>query len=302
MATSRDYYDILGVDKNATQAEIKKAYRKQALKHHPDRSDAEDAEEKFKEINEAYQILSDEKKRQAYDQFGHQAFQGGSGGGPFGGGPGGAGGPFAGQGRSGPFTYTYTYGNGAGSGAGGQSFQGFDFGDPFEIFDTFFGGGFAQHARQARRPRYSLKIDFMEAVQGVTKEVKIDGETHKIKIPAGANDGTRIRFKNFDVSLDVRPHPKFKRKGYDLYTTETISFTTATLGGTKEIQTVDNSLKLKVRPGTQSGKTIRLRGEGVPRLKGSGKGDLYVTLKVTVPENLTREQKQLVRQLQDSGL
>lgn len=283
MPTKRDYYDILGIDKDASQADIKKAYRKMALKYHPDRSDEEDAEEKFKEINEAYQVLSDKEKRQAYDQFGHQAFSGGMGGGS----------PFGGGARSGPFTYTYTYGGGE------NPFEEFDFGDPFEIFDSFFGGGFA---RRARRPRYTLRVDFMDAVTGATKEIEIDGEKHKIKIPAGANDGTRIRFKDFDISLDVKAHPRYSREGYDLYVTEKIPFTTAVLGGTKEIQTLNGDLKMKIRPGTESGTMVRLRGEGVKRLRRSGKGDLYVKLEVKVPEDLTKEQKQLIKKLQETGI
>jgi len=282
MTSKRDYYEILGVDKKATQAELKKAYRKLALKYHPDRNKEDDAEEKFKEINEAYQVLSDEKKREAYDQFGHSAFQAGGMGSN----------PFTGGARSGPFTYTYRYGGGGQQ--GGNPFQGFDFGDPFEIFDTFFGGGFA---RQARRPRYTLRIDFMDAVKGATKEVEIDGEKHKIKIPAGANDGTRIRFKEFDISLDVKTHERFKREGYDLYVTEEIPFSVAALGGQQEIETLNNSLKLKIRPGTQSGTMVRLRGEGVPHVRGRGKGDLYVKLEVAVPEELTKEQKKAIKKL-----
>ncbi len=282
MTSKRDYYDILDVDKDSTQAEIKKAYRKKALKYHPDRSDAEDAEEKFKEINEAYQVLSDEKKRKAYDQFGHQAFKGGMGGSPFSGGA-----------RSGPRTYTYTYGSGE------NPFEDFDFGDPFEIFDTFFGGGFS---RRARRPRYTLKVDFMDAIKGATKEVEIDGKKHKIKIPAGARDGTRIRFQGFDISLDVKSHPRYRREGYDLYVAEKIPFTMAALGGKKEINTLNGDLKLKIRPGTQSGTMVRLRGEGVEHLRGKGKGDLYVKLEIEVPEDLTKEQKELIKKLKKADL
>ena len=163
MPTKRDYYEILGLHKSASQAEIKSAYRKMALKYHPDKNKAADAEEKFKEINEAYQVLSDKKKRDAYDQFGHSAFNA----------AGGVGGnPFAGGFRQGPFTYTYTS-------SGQNPFGNMDFSDPFEIFEQFFGGGFAQ---TARRPRYSLSISFMEAVKGVSKEVKIGNQEREIKV------------------------------------------------------------------------------------------------------------------------
>ncbi len=287
MTAKRDYYDILEVDKSATQADIKKAYRKMALKYHPDKNKAQDAEEKFKEINEAYQVLSDEKKRQAYDQFGHSAFSAGGGMG---------GNPFAGGARSGPFTWTYTT-----RGGGGQNpFTDFDFNDPFEVFETFFGGG--GFARRAARPRYSLKIKFMEAINGTTKEVKIDGKEHKIRIPAGASDGTRIRFKDFDVTLDVASHPRFKREGYDIYVTEEIPFTMAALGGKKEVKTLDNGLKLKIRPGTQSHTMVRLRGEGVKHMRGSGRGDFYVKLNVAVPEKLSPRQKELLQKLQEAGV
>lgn len=291
MTTSRDYYDILGVAKSATEAELKSAYRKMALKWHPDRNQdkKEESERQFKEINEAYQVLSDPKKKQMYDQLGHSAFEQ-SGGGAAGGG---GGNPFAGGFRQGgPFTWSYT------NASGGQQ-PDFDVGDPFEIFEQFFGGGFGQG--QARRPRYSLSIEFEEAVRGVTKTVEIDKKKHTIKVPAGASDGTRIRFDNFDITINVRPHTSIRRDGYDLFIDEQISFTTATLGGTVAVEIFDTKIKLKVRPGTQSHTMVRLRGEGVPRLQQSGKGDLYVRLIVVVPEKLSREQKQQLEQLQNSG-
>ena len=285
MPTKRDYYEILGVSKTATEAEVKSAYRKLALKFHPDKNKAADAEEKFKEINEAYQVLSDKQKRQSYDQFGHAAFDPASGMG---------GNPFAGGFRNGPFTWSYS------TSPGGQNpFEGGDFGDPFEIFEQFFGGGFA---RNARRPRYSLTIEFMEAVKGVEKKVTIDGKAHTIKVPPGANDGTRIRFEEFDVTIDVRPHSSFQREGYDLYVDQKIPFTVATLGGTVEVPTIDNTLKLKVRPGTQSHTLVRLRGEGVQHLQGKGRGDLYVRVVVEVPEKLSKSQKELLEQLQQENL
>lgn len=281
MATKRDYYEILGVKKTDSEAEIKKAYRKQALQWHPDKNQdkKEEAEQKFKEINEAYQVLSDAKKRQTYDQFGHAAFDPASGMG---------GNPFSGQ-HTGPFTWTYTTSN------NGNPFGDTDFSDPFEIFESFFGGGFGRQAQ--RRPRYSLTIDFMDAIKGATKEVEINGKKQKIKVPAGANDGTRVRFDDFDVTFNVKSDPKFKRDGYDLYLDKEISFTLAALGGTSEVETIDKKLKLKIRPGTQPHTMVRLRGEGVPHLQRGGKGDLYVRLMVKVPENLTKVQKDLLTQL-----
>ncbi|HEX7017777.1 MAG TPA: DnaJ C-terminal domain-containing protein [Patescibacteria group bacterium] len=285
MGTQRDYYEVLGVTKTASEAEIKSAYRKMALKFHPDKNKAADAEEKFKEINEAYQVLSNKEKRQAYDQFGHAAFDPAAGGAH--------GNPFAGGFRTGggPFTWTYSY-------SGGNPFQqgNVDFDDPFDIFEQFFGGGFA---RAAQRPRYSLTIDFLEAVKGTEKDVEIEGKKKTIKVPAGASDGTRIRFDDFDVTIDVRAHDRFQRDGSDLYLDQEISFPTAALGGEVEVPTVDSTLKLKVRPGTQSHTLVRLRGEGVPHLRGRGKGDLYVRLIVKVPEKLTSDQKRVLEQLGD---
>lgn len=283
MATKRDFYEVLGVSKSASAAEIKSAYRKLALKWHPDKNQDKkaEAEAKFKEINEAYQVLSDEKKKQAYDQFGHAAFDPASGMG---------GNPFAGGSRQGPFTWSYSAGGTNPFGDAG------DFGDPFEIFEQFFGGGFGPSRRA--RPRYSLRIDFLDAIKGVDKEVEIDGKKHTIKVPAGANDGTRIRFDDFDVTLDVGSHPKFKRDNYDLFFDADVSFTTAALGGQITVETIDGSLKLKVRPGTQSHTLVRLRGEGVPHIRGGGKGDLYVRLIVKVPEKVSREQKKLLEELQ----
>jgi DnaJ-class molecular chaperone len=290
MASKRDFYEILGIKKGASAAEIKSAYRKSALKWHPDKNQDKkaEAEEKFKEINEAYQILSDDTKRQSYDQFGHAAFDPASGMG---------GNPFAGGQQSGPFSWSYQAGQG---GPGGNPFGGAgDFGDPFEIFEQFFGGGFG---RQARRPRYSLRIDFMDAVQGVEKEVDIDGKKKTIKVPAGASDGTRIRFDEFDITLDVGTHPKFKRDGYDLFIDAQIPFTTAALGGKIKVKTVNSSLNLKVRAGTQSHTLIRLRGEGVKQLRGSGKGDLYVRLMVHVPEKISRPERKALEKLKDVQL
>jgi len=298
MAVKSDYYDILGVSKGVSSDEIKKAYRKQALEWHPDKhkDNKEAAEKRFKEINEAYQILSDSQKRQAYDQFGHSAFS------PGGGAPGGFGGfPGSGAqaGRWGPFTYTYTS-SGDGSPSGESPFAGFDFGDPFDIFEQFFGGG--SPFRAARIPRYGIAIDFMEAIEGVEKEVEIEGKKRKIKIPAGVDEGSRINFGDFILSINVRPHKLFERDGADIYVRLAIPFSLASLGGTIEVPTVDGEVKLKIRSGTQSGTMMRLRGKGAPHLRGRSRGDQYVRLSVAVPEKLNRDQKRLINELQNEGL
>lgn len=303
MAAKSDYYDILGVSKGVSADEIKKAYRKQALEWHPDKhkDNKEAAEKRFKEINEAYQILSDSQKRQAYDQFGHSAFS--PGGAPAGaGGFGGFGGFPGGQGQSGrwgPFTYTYTS-SGDGTPTGESPFAGFDFGDPFEIFEQFFGGG--SPFRAARISRYSITIDFMEAIEGVEKDVEIEGKKRKIKIPAGVDEGSRINFGDFILSINVRPHGLFERDGADIYVNLSIPYSLAALGGQIEVPTVDGEVKLKIRSGTQPGTMMRLRGKGAPSLRGRGRGDEYVRLSVAVPEKLNRNQKSLINDLQDEGL
>ncbi|MDP2637450.1 MAG: DnaJ C-terminal domain-containing protein [Candidatus Levybacteria bacterium] len=292
MTDVKDYYQALGVSKIATADEIKKAYRKLALQYHPDRNKEKGAETKFKEVTKAYEVLSDPQKKQAYDQFGHAAFEQGAGqGGPFGG----AGGPFGGFGQQqgGPFSYTYSTG---GDGGAGFDFGGFN--DPFDIFEQFFGGGFG---RQQRRQAYSLTIDFLEAVHGVTKKVTINGKSQTIKIPAGVDEGSRIRFGDYDVVVQLSPDKRFQREGFDIIGTKEISFAKAALGGEVDVETVDGDLKLKIPSGTQPGTAIRLRGKGVPHLHGSGRGDHYVRIKVTVPKNLTGKQKKLLEEFQNEG-
>lgn len=290
MANNTDYYGLLGVTKSASADEIKKAYRKLALQYHPDRNKTKEAEVKFKEITKAYEVLSDPQKKQMYDQYGAAAFeQGGMGGGnPFGG-FGGFGGQQGGQ--YGPFRYTYS------TNGGGADFDFGGFSDPFEIFEQFFGGA-SPFGQQARRPMYSARIDFMEAVNGVEKSVTINGKNQKIKIPAGVNSGSRIRFNDYDVIVDVMPHKKFQREGYDIVTEEEISFPHAALGEELEVETVQGKVKIRVPAGTQPNTLIRLSGKGVPYLRGSGKGDHYVKIKVTIPKTLTKRQKDLLQEFQ----
>src|SRR6266404_1437378 len=291
MADSKDYYDILGVGKAATAAEIKSAYRKLALQYHPDRNKTKEAEEKFKEVTKAYEVLSNEEKRTSYDQFGHAAFEQGAGQGPFGGAQGGAGGPFGGfggqqsGGQYGPFSYSYST-NG----------QGFDFGgfsDPFDIFEQFFGG-----AARPRRPVYSISISFQEEVNGFEKEVEIDGKKQKLKIPAGVNRGSRIRFDQYDVVVDVTPDSKFGREGYDIVTEQSMSYPDVALGKEISVETIDGPVKIRVPAGTQPNTMIRLSGRGVKRIRGGGRGDHYVKIKVAIPKKVTTREKELLEALQ----
>jgi DnaJ-class molecular chaperone len=296
MASKRDFYDVLGVSKSASAEELKRAYRKLALEWHPDRNKSPEANEKFKEINEAYAVLSDPKKKETYDQFGSAAFQPGAGSGAQGGWPGGAGG-------QGPFSYYYS------NSGGGQSPFGADFIDPFEIFEQFFGGGFSQRGgRQARRESYQITIDFSDAVHGVTKEIHIpkgragEGSLKKtIKIPAGVDTGSRIRFDDFDIVIEVKPDKQFLREGYDVVVEKQIPFTLAALGGVADVDTIDGVVKIRIQPGTQSGTLIRLRGKGIPHVQGSGRGDAYAKLTIMVPNHLSHKQKELFEALAEEG-
>jgi DnaJ-class molecular chaperone len=287
MSTKRDYYDILGVSKSASDAELKSAYRKMALKWHPDKNKEPGAEAKFKEINEAYEVVSNSEKRAKYDQFGHAAFDPSAG---FGGGQGGQ------SYRQGPFTYTYSTGGGFEDMFGGQG-QGFS--DPFNIFESFFGGQNPFGAQGQPKPHYSMNIDFMDAVNGTEKTFVHQGKQYTVKIPAGADDGTRMRYSEFDISLNVKPHKLFRREGDDIFIFHEIPLSLAILGGDTTIPTLDGDLLIKIRPGTQPSTTVRLSGKGMKSLRGSGRGDFYIKLKVMLPEKLSRRAKDLVQQLQN---
>lgn len=278
MATKRDYYDILGVSKQSSAADIKSAYRKLAVKWHPDKNEnKKESEEKFKEINEAYEVLSNAEKKSTYDQFGHAAFD-----------PSAGANPFSQAGRQSGGSYSYS------SGGQGINFEdlfgGSGNSDPFQVFQEFFGG------RQQAKPHYSMKIEFMEAVNGVEKTIVHQGKQFTIKVPPGADDGTRIRFNEFDISIDVKTHPDFKRSNYDVYLDKEIPFTTAILGGNITIPTLEGQdLKLKIRAGTQPNTSIRLSGKGIKQLRSSRHGDFYIRLIVTFPKRLTRQQKQALQ-------
>lgn len=289
MASTKDFYEVLGVSKSASADEVKRAYRKLALEYHPDRNKNKEAGEKFKEVTAAYEVLSDPQKKSQYDQFGHSAFEQGAGQGPFGGAGGGQQ-----TGRYGPFTYTY-YSN------QGNPNVDFDFGgfsDPFEIFEQFFGGA-SPFGRSARRPTYGLTISFMEAVKGAEKEVEIERKKMKIKIPAGVDDGSRIRFGEFDLVVDVTPDKRFQRQGADLVSELPVTITQAALGDDVEVETIDGRVKLRIQPGTQPATVIRLRGKGVPSPRGGGRGDQYVRLTVEIPKHLTRRQKDLLKEFEE---
>ncbi len=285
MATTRDYYDILGVSKSATAAEIKSAYRKLALKWHPDRNKESDAHEKFKEINEAYEVLGNAEKKAKFDQFGHAAFNNSGGGSPFGAG----GNPFGGYyQQGGSINFEDLFG-----GAGG-------FSDPFDIFSGFFGGGFGGQQRQ-HKTHYKLKITFDEAVHGSEKTIVHQGKEYTVKVPAGADDGTQVRYSDFVISFAVQPSKIFKREGYDIIVDHEISLTEAILGGDTLVPTLEKDLKIKVRSGTQPGTVVRLTGKGVKHVQGNQHGDLYIRYNIKIPTRISNKQKELLKKFEAEG-
>lgn len=352
----RDYYEVLSVERTASDGEIKTAYRKLAMQYHPDRNpNNPQAEEKFKECSEAYAVLSDADKRAAYDRFGHQAVSGAGGN------------PFAG---------------------GGAGFQQGDLGDIFgDLFGEMFnmGGqrsGRASRAQRGRDLKFDMTLTFEEAVFGVEREIKIkraevcetcqgsgsegakqpetcqqcggrgqirtqqgffsvartcpvcsgtgqvirnpcrtcNGDTRvqkehtvAVKVPAGVESDTRIRYSgegdagrfggpggDLYVVLSVKPHAFFERDGDDLHCVMPISFPQAALGTDLQIETLEGAESIKVPEGTQSGREFRLRGKGVPHLSSHGKGDLVVEVRVQTPNKLSKQQRELLRQLEET--
>lgn len=289
----KDYYEILGVSKSASDDEIKKAYRKLAIKYHPDKNPGDkEAEAKFKEISEAHEVLSDKQKRARYDQFGHAGVGGNAGGG---------GNPFAGG------NYSFN----------GQSFN-FDFGGSGGLDDILgsifgFGGGQRRPARGADY-RTTVVLNFEEAVFGATKIVSADGKDLKVKIPAGIDDGMSIRLSgkggaapkggtkgDLYVFVRVKPHKHLTREGSIILSETTISMVDAALGTEVDVETVDGNVRMKVPAGTQSGTPFKLSGHGVPLMRSDGdRGPHIVTIIVETPKNLNKRQKELLEEFRGS--
>jgi curved DNA-binding protein len=299
----KDYYDVLGVNRNADDKQLKQAFRKLAKKHHPDANPNDpQAEARFKEVSEAYEVLSHPEKRRAYDQFGHnfRNMNPGGNGNPFGGSPGGA---TRVDFDDIPFEdiFSSIFGN---TRRGGQRTNGdnvrFDYG-PFG-------------ASQGQDIEHDVTISLREAYEGTTRYITKDGRRIKVSIPAGANNGTKVRLagegqpgpgggKNGDLYLivDIEPDKMFERDGDDLYTDVQVDAFTAMLGGSARVPTMERDVKVKIAPGTQSGVKLRLSGKGMPKLKQKGQyGNLYARIQITVPQHLTDQQRALVQQLRDS--
>ncbi|WP_348655425.1 J domain-containing protein [uncultured Roseivirga sp.] len=317
MMDYKDYYKILGVAKTASQDEIKKAYRKLAVKYHPDKNPGDKvAEEKFKEIGEANEVLSDPEKRKLYDQLGANWKQYKDAGYD----------PSAGAGRA-----RYSQG-----GPDGQYYYEFE-GDPSEFFggggsgfsdffESFFGGGSRKGRGFSGSGGFSgfgadipgndlageISISLQEAHTGTERIVDLGSEKIKLKIKPGAYTGLKLRAKgkgekgrggkagDLFITIHVSPHPVYERKGNDLYMEAHVDLFTALLGGKQEIQTLSGRVNITIPEGMQSGKQIRLKGKGMPVYGKSSYGDLYVKLNVKLPEKLTGEQKELIKKLKDS--
>lgn len=302
----RDYYEVLGLDRSASTEEIKKAYRKLARKYHPDLNPGDaTAEEKFKEVSEAHEFLTNAEKRKMYDQFGHAGFDRGMGG--------------AGPGHGG-------FGNWTRYSRTGGDFDGFDFntftdGNGFgsfsDIFSELFGGG-GQRRSYARRPRkgedvhYTMEIDFTAAIKGTTATISIKterGNEHlNVTIPPGVNNGSKVRLKgkghpginsgpqgDLFIITKIKPHPYFKREGDDIHVDVPITITEAALGARVTIPTVDGPTRLTIPQGIQGGQKLRLKSKGAPHLKGPGRGDMYAVIKIVVPKVMSDGGKQLLK-------
>ncbi|MCC7358011.1 MAG: J domain-containing protein [Anaerolineales bacterium] len=299
----KDYYQTLGVKRDASEKDIKSAFRKLARQLHPDVNPGDKAaEEKFKSVNEAYEVLSDAEKRKKYDAFGAdwERYQ------QAGGQPGG-------------FDFSQWAAQPGATGSARYAtpddladlFGGED-GAYSDFFSTLFGGGPARSRGPRRGPDYEhpLPISFVEAFHGTARMLQMDGRRIEAKIPAGVRTGSRVRLSgqgapgaaggpsgDLYLMIEVEPDSRFERKGDNLYSEAPVDFLTAALGGEVRVPTPDGAAALKLPPRTQAGQTFRLRGKGMPTLGGAGRGDLYARVKLVLPDNLTDKELDALREL-----
>ncbi|MDB5198255.1 MAG: molecular chaperone DnaJ [Chitinophagaceae bacterium] len=289
-----DYYKVLGVNKNATTDEIKSAYRKLARKHHPDLNpNDKEAHKKFQQINEANEVLSDPEKRKKYDQYGKDWKHADE---------------FEKQKQS----------RGQYANQGGQTFSGgFGEDDFSDFFSSMFGGGGESRGR-SRQTKFrgqdynaELQLELADAYKTHQQTITVNNKNVRITIPAGIENGQQIRLKGYGapgvnggpngdlyITFNITNNTQFKRMGNDLYTTVEIDLYTAVLGGEVTVDTLSGKVKLKVKPETQNGTKIRLKGKGFPVYKKEGEfGDLFITFSVKIPTNLTEKQKELFKEL-----
>lgn len=290
---AKDYYKILGVDKNASEDDVKKAFRKLAHAYHPDKKGGDEA--KFKEINEAYSILSDKQKRQQYDSFGSAGpGMGGTGAGGF-------------QGGFNASDFGFDFSN--------FSQGGFEGGDLNDILSSIFGG---RRVRRGRDVAVDIELSFQESIFGTDRKVVINSRLVKqkevsIHVPPGIDDGQMIRMSGMGEALEggvpgdlyvkvhVRRHPTLRKEGYNLLTELPIRLSEALLGIEKTLLTLDGDITLKVPPGTNTGTVLRVKGKGVPQ-GNNRRGDLYVRITFKLPEKLSRESKKLIEELKKEGV
>ena len=298
---SKDYYKILGVDKSASQDDIKKAFRKLAHEHHPDKNKGNaGAEQKFKEASEAYSVLSDDAKRKQYDTFG-------STGGGFNPGQGGFNG---GQGFGG-FDFS-----GFQQGGFGQGGVEFDLGD---IFEGFFGGG-GRRPRKGRNIQVDVELSFKDSIFGLEKEIFVNGKRLAVKIPPGIENSQGLRVGgegeegpagkgDLIVRIWVKDHPIFRKEGFNLIMELPIKLTTALAGGVINVETLDGTIELKIPAGTSHGEILRAKGKGVPHEQpgsvfgtGGRRGDLLIVTHIEMPRKLSKNAQKLVEDLKKEGL
>ena len=334
----RDYYEVLGIDKKADDKAIKRAYRKLAKKYHPDTNPGDkQAEQNFKEVTEAYNVLGDEKKRKLYDQYGFAAFEEGAAGGGAGAGSGFGGfrGGFGGNGGYQEFHFKGgqngnmddifgdIFGDmfrGGGSGSGGQGFKQSYGGFGGQGFKQSSGSGFGGGSFKSKGQdlHAEIRVSFEDAAFGCEKVINLSSgqgapaQSLKVRVPAGIEDGKSIRLRgkggpgmnggeagDLLLKIHVDEKPGYERKGMDVYTTISVPFTTAVFGGEAIVNTLKGSVKCKIPAGIQSGSKIRLRGKGIVSMKDpSVYGDMYAAVQIQVPRNLSPEAKQKLREFE----